>query len=153
MNNKEEISVQIRFNTANELPQKVTEMKLQCTIFLYSIKLLPPRGHVMTLQCDHPSRGPQIASCAQHSSCPSSADLTSCYFFLWGYLKSKVYLVGVPTLKTLKDNILRTVLRIPGDMLLSAVKNDVYRMECVVEKKGGHIERCLVLWCIVISSL
>ncbi|GBL72906.1 hypothetical protein AVEN_128094-1 [Araneus ventricosus] len=149
MNNKEEISMRNRFNTANEVPQRVTEMKLQCTIVLYSIKLLPHRGHVVTLQCDHPSRGPHIASCIQHSPCPFSADLTSFDFFLWGYLKSKVYLDGVPSLTTL----LRTVLSIPGDMLLSTVENVVYRMQCVVQEKGDHIESCLVLWCIVISSL
>ncbi|GBN28173.1 hypothetical protein AVEN_172129-1 [Araneus ventricosus] len=107
----------------------------------------------MTLQCDHTSRGPHIASCTQHSPCPFSADLTSCDFFLCGYLKSKVYLGGVPTLTTLTDNILRAVLSIPGDTLLSAVDNVAYRIQCVVQEKGGHTERCLVLWCIVISSL
>ncbi|GBL77115.1 hypothetical protein AVEN_12756-1 [Araneus ventricosus] len=151
MNNKEEISVQNRFNNANELPQRVTEMKLPCIIFLYSIKLLP--RHVMTLQCDHSSRGPHTTSCKQHSPCPFFPDLTTCDFFLWGYLKSKVYLGGVPTLTTLKDNILRTLLSIPGDTLFSAVENVVYIMQCVVHEKGGHTERGLVLWCIVISSL
>ncbi|GBN67455.1 hypothetical protein AVEN_80991-1 [Araneus ventricosus] len=140
-------------------------MKLQYTIVLYSIKILPRRGHVMTLQCDLPSRGPHIASCKQHSSCPFSPDLISCDFFLWGYLKSKVYLGGVPTLTTLKDNILRTVLSIPADTLLSAVENAVYRMQCVVHAKGGHIEGSSYvlaeevfllnkeLWCTVTSSL
>ncbi|GBN87817.1 hypothetical protein AVEN_247069-1 [Araneus ventricosus] len=125
-------------------------MKLQCTIVLYSIKLLSQRGHVMTLQFDHPSCGPHIASCAQHSPCPFSPDLTPCGFFLWGYLKSKVYLGG---LTTLKGNILRTVLSIPGDMLLSAVENVVYEMQCVIQEKGGHTEKGLLLWCIVIPSL
>ncbi|GBM00903.1 hypothetical protein AVEN_151365-1 [Araneus ventricosus] len=101
---------------------------------------------MMTLQCEHLSRGPHIAICAQHSLCPFSLDLTSCDFFFWGYLKSNVYLGGVPTLTTLKDNILRVVLSIPADMLLSTVENVVYRMQCVVHEKGGHIEKGLVLW-------
>ncbi|GBL77016.1 hypothetical protein AVEN_12670-1 [Araneus ventricosus] len=96
------------------------------------------------IQCDHPYRGPHIASCSQHSPCPFSPDQTSCDFFLWGYLKSKVYLGGVRTLTTLKDNILRTVLSIPDDMLLSAVEDVVYRMQCVVHEKCGPIERG---WC------
>ncbi|GBN17361.1 hypothetical protein AVEN_208159-1 [Araneus ventricosus] len=128
-------------------------MKLQYTIVLYSIKLFPRRRHVMTLQCDQPSRGPYIASCKQHSPCPFFKDLTSSDFFLWGYLKSKIYLGGVPTLTTLKDSMLRIVLSIPGDTLLSAVENVVYRLQCVVHEKGGHSERGLVLWCIGISSL
>ncbi|GBO21202.1 hypothetical protein AVEN_268560-1 [Araneus ventricosus] len=97
----------------------------------------------MTLQCDHPSRGPHIASCIQHSPCPFSPDLTSCDFLLWGYLKSNV----------LKDNILWTVLSIPGDMSLLAVENVMYRIQCEVHEKGVHIERDLVLWYAVISSL
>ncbi|GBM42215.1 hypothetical protein AVEN_100393-1 [Araneus ventricosus] len=68
-------------------------------------------------------------------------------------MKSNVYVGGDPTLTTLKDNILRAVLSIPGDMLLSAVDTVVYRMQCVVQEKDGHIERCLMPWCIVISSL
>ncbi|GBM04100.1 hypothetical protein AVEN_247967-1 [Araneus ventricosus] len=32
MKNKEEVSVQNRFHAANALPQRVTEMKLRCTI-------------------------------------------------------------------------------------------------------------------------
>ncbi|GBN07763.1 hypothetical protein AVEN_212799-1 [Araneus ventricosus] len=89
-------------------------------------KTLLRRGHVMNLQCDHSSRGPHITSCKQHS-CPLSADLTSSNFFLWGNLKSKVYHGGVPTLKTLKDNILQAVLSIPSDTLLLAVENVAYR--------------------------
>ncbi|GBN18150.1 hypothetical protein AVEN_191707-1 [Araneus ventricosus] len=69
----------------------------------------------MSLQCDHPSRGPHIASSTQHSPSVFSPDLTPCDFFLRCYLKSKIYLGGVPTLATLKDNILRTELSIPGD--------------------------------------
>ncbi|GBM25987.1 hypothetical protein AVEN_223121-1 [Araneus ventricosus] len=58
MKNKEEISLQNRFNTENELPQRVTEMKLQCTT-------APD-----LFQCDHPPRGPHIAFCTKHSRWP-----------------------------------------------------------------------------------
>ncbi|GBM14809.1 hypothetical protein AVEN_255873-1 [Araneus ventricosus] len=47
----------------------------------------------------------------------------------------------------------RTVLSNPGDFLLSAVENVVNRMQCGVHEKGCQIERGLVLWCLVISSL
>ncbi|GBL90229.1 hypothetical protein AVEN_130344-1 [Araneus ventricosus] len=96
------------------------------------------RSPFNVIQCDHPSREPHIASCKQHYPCPFSPDLTSCDFFLWGYLKSKVYLGGVPTMTTLKDNILRTVLSIPGGTLLLAFENVVYRMQFMVHKKGSH---------------
>ncbi|GBO14218.1 hypothetical protein AVEN_200591-1 [Araneus ventricosus] len=63
MNNKEEISVQHRFNIANEMPQKVTKI-----IFQYS-----------TLFNE------------SNSSTRSCPDLIQCGFFLWDYLKFKVY--------------------------------------------------------------
>ncbi|GBN68837.1 hypothetical protein AVEN_219274-1 [Araneus ventricosus] len=105
-----------------------------------------------TLQCDHPSRGPH---CIMYTTfCMSillGSDLSG--FFLWGYLKSKVYLGGVPTLTTLKDNIFWAMLCISRGMLLSAIENVVYRMQYVVHEKVGHIERGLVLCCIVLLSL
>ncbi|GBM82801.1 hypothetical protein AVEN_139447-1 [Araneus ventricosus] len=105
------------------------------------------------IQTDYPSSGPHIAFCTQHSPCQFSLDLISFDFFLWGYLKSKVYLGGVSTLAILKDNMLRAVLSIPGDMLLSAVENVVYKIQCLVHEKADRIEKGLVLWCTVISSL
>ncbi|GBL98094.1 hypothetical protein AVEN_84594-1 [Araneus ventricosus] len=59
------------------------------------------------------------------------------------YLKSKVYLGGFPTLKTLKDKISRVVLSIPVDILRSVVENVEYKMQCEVHKKVGHIEKGL----------
>ncbi|KAF8781710.1 Gamma-glutamylcyclotransferase like protein [Argiope bruennichi] len=59
--------------------------------------------------------------------------------WLWGYLKSKVYQGVVQDLAKLKDNISRTVLEIPADILLSAVVNTVHRMQYVVHKYGNHI--------------
>ncbi|GBN59498.1 hypothetical protein AVEN_106544-1 [Araneus ventricosus] len=58
MNDKEEVSVQNRFYKENELPQMDTEMKLQCTV--------APE----LFQSNHPSSGPRIASCTQHSRRP-----------------------------------------------------------------------------------
>lgn len=71
---------------------------------------------------------------------PRSPDLTPCDFWLWGYLKSKVYQGVVQDLATLKDNISRTVREIPADMLLSAVVHTVHRMQYVVHNNGSHIE-------------
>ncbi|GBM24464.1 hypothetical protein AVEN_41109-1 [Araneus ventricosus] len=46
----------------------------------------------------------------------------------------------VPTLMTLKDNILR------------ALENVVYRIQCVVHEKGGHNEGGLVIRCNLYAS-
>ncbi|GFX89336.1 uncharacterized protein TNCV_2201791 [Trichonephila clavipes] len=52
---------------------------------------------------------------------PRSADLTPADFWLWGYLKSRVYLSGLSSLSELKDAIRREVSSIHPDMLYSAV--------------------------------
>ncbi|GBO40825.1 hypothetical protein AVEN_46788-1 [Araneus ventricosus] len=38
-------------------------------------------------------------------------------------------------------NVLWAALNIPGDMLLLAIENVLHMMQCVVHKKGGHIEK------------
>ncbi|GFU90824.1 uncharacterized protein TNCV_4173201 [Trichonephila clavipes] len=52
---------------------------------------------------------------------PRSPDLTPADFWLWGYLKSRVYLSGPSSLSELKDAIRREVSSIHPDMLHSAV--------------------------------
>ncbi|GFU81665.1 DUF4817 domain-containing protein [Trichonephila clavipes] len=52
---------------------------------------------------------------------PRSPDLTPADFWLWGYLKSRVYLSGPLSLLELKDVIRREVSSIHPDMLHSAV--------------------------------
>ena len=75
---------------------------------------------------------------------PRSPDLTPCDFWLWGYLKSQVYIGGVSNLSILKDNITKTVRNIPRDMLRTAVENVVHRMHGVISENGAHIECGLI---------
>ncbi|GFV06030.1 DUF4817 domain-containing protein [Trichonephila clavipes] len=64
-------------------------------------------------------------------------------FWLWGYLKSRVYLSGPSSLSELKDAILREVSSIHPDMLHSAVAGFVTRLECLLPCGGGHVEHIL----------
>ncbi|GBN59288.1 hypothetical protein AVEN_38144-1 [Araneus ventricosus] len=86
--------------------------------------------------CDDPSRGPH--NCKQHSPCPFSPDLTSCDFFPWCYLKSKVYLGGGLDVDDLKGQHITDFLRVHGDKLLSAVENVVYRMHSGPREGWSH---------------
>ena len=52
-----------------------------------------------------------------------SPDLAPCDFFLWGYLKSIVYVDRPRTLGQLKDNIRRAIAEIPLDMLQRVHQN------------------------------
>ncbi|GFW50589.1 uncharacterized protein TNCV_2888911 [Trichonephila clavipes] len=76
---------------------------------------------------------------------PRSPDLTPADFWLWGYLKSRVYLSGPSSLPELKDAIRREVSSIHPDMLHSAVAGFVTRLECLLPCGGGHVEHILVL--------
>ncbi|GFW63731.1 HTH_Tnp_Tc3_2 domain-containing protein [Trichonephila clavipes] len=75
---------------------------------------------------------------------PRSPDLTPADFWLWGYLKSRVYLSGSSSLLELKDAIRREVSSIHPDMLHSAVAGFVTRLECLLPCGGGHVEHILV---------
>ncbi|GFU23709.1 uncharacterized protein TNCV_2341031 [Trichonephila clavipes] len=75
---------------------------------------------------------------------PWSLDLTPVDFWLWGYLKSHVYLSGPSSLSELKDAIRREVSSIHPDMLHSAVAGFVTRLECLLPCGGGHVKHILV---------
>ncbi|GFV18589.1 uncharacterized protein TNCV_2872221 [Trichonephila clavipes] len=75
---------------------------------------------------------------------PWSPDLTPADFWLWGYLKSRVYLSGPSSLSELKDAVRREVSSIHPDMLHSAVAGFVTRLECLLPCGGGHVEHILV---------
>ncbi|GFW72644.1 uncharacterized protein TNCV_3798721 [Trichonephila clavipes] len=75
---------------------------------------------------------------------PRSPDLTPADFWLWGYLKSRVYLSGPSSLSELKDAIRREASSIHPDMLHSAVAGFVTRLECLLPCGGGHVEHILV---------
>ena len=61
---------------------------------------------------------------------PRSPDLNPCDYFLWGYLKSKVYKPLPKTLDDLKADIRREVQKINTSTLC----------QLGVEKNGGHFE-------------
>ncbi|GFT44641.1 DUF4817 domain-containing protein [Trichonephila clavipes] len=75
---------------------------------------------------------------------PRSPDLTLADFWLWGYLKSHVYLSGPSSLSELKDAIRREVSSIHPDMLHSAVAGFVTRLECLLPCGGSHVEHILM---------
>lgn len=65
-----------------------------------------------------------------------------CDFWLWSYLKSKIYLIGGHKPKYLKDNKALTARNVPCEILRSAVENVMRRMLGEVQEIGGHIECC-----------
>ena len=74
---------------------------------------------------------------------PRSPDLNPCDYFLWGYLKSRVYNPLPKNLDDLKTNIEREIKNINTNTLKNAILNFSKRCDLVIEAKGGHIDNLL----------
>jgi len=68
-----------------------------------------------------------------------SPDLNACNFFLWGYLKSKVYEKKPRTTEELKQNIRDEVAAISPTMLQRVMRNFQKRLRECVDNNGRHL--------------
>lgn len=71
---------------------------------------------------------------------PNSPDLNICDFFLWGYLKDKVYRDKPRTLIELKEAITREIALIDKIVFKNVTRGFETRLHAVIEKDGAHIE-------------
>ena len=70
-----------------------------------------------------------------------SPDLTVCDFFLWGYIKDRVFVPPLPaSLNELKQRITTAVASIDEDMLRSVWTELDRRIDICRVTKGSHIE-------------
>lgn len=71
-----------------------------------------------------------------------SPDLTPCDFFLWGYMKGKVYSSPPPTIEVLQQRIIDEFNRLKDDpaMVMRAVRDMIRRADVCVHREGGHVE-------------
>jgi len=70
---------------------------------------------------------------------PRSPDLNPCHYFLWGYLKSRVYPLpkDLDDLKAKKETEIKNI---STDTLKNAILNFTKRCDLVIKAKGGHID-------------
>ena len=71
---------------------------------------------------------------------PRSPDLTPLDFFLWGYLKSKVYAKPLASVCDLKRRITEEIMSISQDILDHVWKKFERRLEVVLQNGGAHVE-------------
>ncbi|CAI6356266.1 unnamed protein product [Macrosiphum euphorbiae] len=71
---------------------------------------------------------------------PRSPDLSICDFFLWGYLKSKVYINKLRTIDDLKNSIRQEIEAVPNEMLETAVRNFQERIQICINQEGRHLQ-------------
>jgi hypothetical protein len=98
----------------------------------------------------HETFGPRVISHrypARHgrgqSWPPNSPDINPCDYFLWGYLKEKVFPQKPATLVELWAVILAVCREITEDMCRRVITNVGVRVAEVIRQNGGHIEHVL----------
>lgn len=69
-----------------------------------------------------------------------SPDLTPLDFFLWGYIKEKVYATPVSTLAELEGRIMEAFATITPEMLQNVLRNISERAQACHMEGGGHFE-------------
>jgi len=77
---------------------------------------------------------------------PRSPDITPLNFFLWGYVKGKVFSTPVPDITNLKARITDAFAAITEDVLENMWRETDYRLEVLRATKGTHVE---VYYCVV----
>ena len=70
---------------------------------------------------------------------PRSPDLSTCDFFLWGYLKSRVYTHKTRTLNYLKETIRQEIRPIECQMLARVRDDFKKRLENYIQEDGRHL--------------
>ena len=71
---------------------------------------------------------------------PRSPDIIPLDFFLWGYVKDKVFLTPVPDITNLKEGITDALATITEDMLDNTWREIDYRLDILRATKGAHVE-------------
>ena len=64
---------------------------------------------------------------------------SACGFFLWGYLKSKVYVRKPRTVDVLKVSIREEIATVPQEMLVNVMQNFEERLRTCVRQEGRHL--------------
>ena len=72
---------------------------------------------------------------------PRSPDLIPLDFYLWGHIKSLVYVKNYENLTDLKNSISAAFQEVTQETVSASIKNLEKRLKLVVENGGAHIEK------------
>ncbi|GFT17299.1 uncharacterized protein TNCV_4806151 [Trichonephila clavipes] len=95
--------------------------------------------HVLSTSLDHGSKllDPSPKALAPVNWPPRSCNLTPLDYFLWGYVKSLVYVDKPQTLDHLEDNIHRVIADIRPQMLEKVIENWMSRLDYIRVSRGS----------------
>jgi len=124
------------------LPELRRRRKLKSTWFQQDGATCHTANETMTLLRKH--FGNRIISQNSEISWPPrSPDLACCDFFLWGFLKSKVYVDKPRDLEHLLTNIQREIRAITPATCQKVIANFKKRLENCVKNRGGHLSNII----------
>ena len=84
-----------------------------------------------------------ISKRAEHEWAPHSPDLNPLDFFLWGYLKDRVYGNSPQTIDELKLSVETHIKRISIQMCRNVIANFSRRIAVCLKRKGAHFEHVI----------
>jgi len=61
-------------------------------------------------------------------------------FFVWGFIKSKVYVRNYENITVLKASIVAAFQELTAEMVSSSFKSMQKRLKLIIQRQGGHIE-------------
>jgi len=73
----------------------------------------------------------------------------ACGFFLWGYLKSKVYVRKPRTVDDLKFCICEEIATVPQEMLVNVMQNFEETLRTCVRQEGRHLSDIIFRNCVI----
>ena len=71
---------------------------------------------------------------------PRSPDITPLDFFLWGYVKNRVYRTPVRDVETLQSRIIEVLATVNKEMLENTWREIEYRLDILRAINGAHVE-------------
>jgi hypothetical protein len=74
---------------------------------------------------------------------PRSPDLMRLHYFLWGYLKGRVYQNKPRTIDALKANITEEIQAVIADVLARTFQNMARRVQSCMDANGAHFQHTL----------
>ena len=79
--------------------------------------------------------------------------ISACDFFLWGYLKSKVYVRKPRTIDDMKVSISEEIATVRHEMLVNVMQNFEERLRTCVRQEGRHLSDIIFRnWVINVSN-
>jgi len=123
--------------------ERVTQQVYDTYLKMFDVCTLRHTTHIEAIVQFLPYSAQQVkVSCRPRTWPARSPDLTPCDYFLWGYMKDKVFVPPQPvSIPDLKNRITAAVETITSDLLSRVLQELDYRLDVCRVTKGAYIER------------